>query len=123
MGLGRSNGLEGAQDMLLSLSSLNKPFLIKLNLSFFFSGLRAPLAFGGRFVYTSLSQSRQTPIGALVKAPACFSRIILEKGIFPRVTVESGDITGKVLTKCAPSVTNTNEKGHLITGDSSYKKF
>lgn len=36
--------LAAALDMLLSISPLNKPFLVKLNLSAFFFGLIAPLA-------------------------------------------------------------------------------
>lgn len=45
-------GLTGGgviQDMLLSLSPRNKPFLLKLDLSAFSFGLQAPWAFGGYF--------------------------------------------------------------------------
>lgn len=42
-------GFVGTPDVLLRPSPLNKPFLIQLNLSVFFSGLMAPQAFGGRF--------------------------------------------------------------------------
>lgn len=60
MGSQRSTQLIAAQDLPLSLSPFNKPFVVKLDLSAFVSGLRAPLAFGRCFP-TGLFQGTTIP--------------------------------------------------------------
>lgn len=73
-----------AQDMLLFLSSFNKPFPVTVDLLAFLSGLRAPLAFGGHFCI-SLFHGTTIPSGWLQRLPTgspCFPKCPAPPSLF-----------------------------------------
>ena len=80
-GVERSTHLKLAQNMILSVSPLNKPFLVKLDLTDFFIGLKFPSTFGDHFTYPSLPWNNFIPQSWRNASCCQFDAISLELGL------------------------------------------